>query len=329
MVAENLLKMSNHINDVSAGCRVNAIGDRFMKIMVGYNGGDVGKRALSLARDYAKTFNAFVYIITSMEGGNSEKPSDIVNAQDQLDDAKKFMLDAGIECEAQQSVRGMSPGEDLINFANENDISHIFLGLKKKSRAQKVLLGSTSAYIILKASCPVTTVNWDITRLSTDEILDGKKILIVDDEPDILETIEELLDMCLIDSAPDFETAKELLNTNKYDIAILDIMGIQGYDLLDLAKDKRIPALMLTAHALTPENLKESIKKGADAYIPKDELVNIADHIADVIKSNVKGKQGYGAWFSNLKPFFDKAFGKGWRDQDRNFWNSFDDKYGR
>ncbi|MCK5543363.1 MAG: universal stress protein [Desulfobacterales bacterium] len=300
-----------------------------MKIMVGYNGGDVGRRALSLARDYAKTYEAFVYIVTSMEGGTSERQSDIASAQEDLDFAKSFMQEAGIECDTQQIVRGLSPGEDLVKFAYDMDISHIFLGLKKKSRAQKMLLGSTSGYVILKAPCPVTTVKWDITSLSTEDILKDQKILIVDDEPDIIETIEELLDMCSLDTAPTFEAAKKLLSENKYDLAILDIMGIQGYDLLDLAKQRGIPALMLTAHALTPENLRESIEKGADAYVPKDELVNIADHIADVIKSNVKGKQGYGAWFSNLKPFFDKAFGKGWRDKDRTFWNSFDDKYGR
>ena len=300
-----------------------------MKIMVGYNGGAIGRRALSIAREYAKTFNAFVYIVTSMEGGTSEKTSDIEKAQEDLDFAANFMQTAGVECDARQSVRGLSPGEDLVKFANDNDITHIFLGVRTKSRAQKVLLGSISSYVILKASCPVTTVTWDLTRLSTEDILKDQKILIVDDEPDVVETIEELLDMCALDTAPDFKTAKKLLTTNKYDIAILDIMGIQGYDLLDLARQRNIPALMLTAHALTPENLKESIEKGADAYVPKDELVNIADHIADVIKSNFKGKQGYGAWFSNLKPFFDKAFGKGWRDKDRKFWNTFDDKYGR
>ncbi len=300
-----------------------------MKIMVGYNGGNVGRRALSIARDYAETFDAFVYVITSMEGGTSEKPSDIIKVQEDLDFANKFLTEASIKCDAQQLVRGLTPGEDLVKFAEDMDISHIFLGVRKKSKTQKLLLGSTSSYVILNSPCPVTTVKWDIARLSTEDILRDQKILIVDDEQDIIETIEELLDMCSLDTAPDFETAKKLLNNNTYDIAILDIMGIQGYDLLDIAKDRGIPALMLTAHALTPENLKESIEKGADAYVPKDELVNLAEHIADVIKSNTKGKQGYGAWFSNLKPFFDKAFGKGWREKDRTFWNSFDDKYGR
>jgi nucleotide-binding universal stress UspA family protein len=37
------------------------------------------------------------------------------------------------------------------------NIDMIFLGIKKKSRAQKILLGSTAQYIILKGPCPVTT----------------------------------------------------------------------------------------------------------------------------------------------------------------------------
>ena len=129
-----------------------------MKIMVGYNGGEVGELALSLARDYAKTNNAFVYILTSVEGGASEKPSDIVEAEKGLSFAKSMMEEAGLQCDAQQSVRGLSAGEDLVKFAQENEIGHIFLGIKKRSRVQKALLGSTSRYVILKAPCPVTTV---------------------------------------------------------------------------------------------------------------------------------------------------------------------------
>ena len=129
-----------------------------MKIMVGYNGGEVGELALSLARDYAKTNNAFVYILTSLEGGASEKASDILEAEKDLIFAKALMEDAGIPCDAQQSVRGLSAGEDLVKFAEDNQIGHIFLGIKKTSRVQKALLGSTSRYVILKAPCPVTTV---------------------------------------------------------------------------------------------------------------------------------------------------------------------------
>ncbi len=299
-----------------------------MKVPVGYNGGEVGKLALSLARDFAKINNAFVYIVTSMEGGASEKQSDIIEVEKGLAFAEKLMENSSVQFDIQQSVRGLSAGEDLVKFAKENEIDQIFLGIKKKSRAQKAILGSTARYIILKAPCPVTTTRFELSSITTEQLLKDRRLLVVDDEPDIIETVEELLDMCSLDTAASFDEAKKLLEKNYYDLAILDIMGVSGYDVLELARKKDIPALMLTAHALTPENLRESIQKGADSYIPKDELANLVGHVTDVIKARLDGKQGYGAWFSNLKPFFDKSFGKGWRDKDRNFWNTFDDKYG-
>ncbi|MCG8683913.1 MAG: universal stress protein [Desulfobacterales bacterium] len=298
-----------------------------MKILVGYDGGEVGRLALSLARDMAGIRSAFVYVVTSMHGGASERQADIERVEKGLEFAQSFMENSGIQCESQQSVRGMSAGEDLVKFAKENDIDHIFLGIRKKSRAQKAILGSTARYVILKAPCPVTTVKFEGDNISAEDLLRDRHILVVDDEPDILETIEELLDMCILDLADSFDTAKKLLRQNVYDLAILDIMGVSGYDILQLARDKKVPALMLTAHALTPENLKESIQKGADSYIPKDELANLTEHAADVIRARLTGDQG--TWFSNLKPFFDRTFGKGWRDKDRTFWNSFDDKYGK
>ncbi len=129
-----------------------------MNIMVGYNGGDVGERALKMARDYALLTNAFVHIITSMEGGEKETTADIQKADKDLKFAGKFMKSSSLKFLARQSVRGLSPGEDIVQYAKENDIEYIFLGLKKKSRTQKMLLGSTARYVILKAHCPVTSI---------------------------------------------------------------------------------------------------------------------------------------------------------------------------
>jgi nucleotide-binding universal stress UspA family protein/CheY-like chemotaxis protein len=300
-----------------------------MKILVGYDGGEEGRLALGLARDTAVFHDGFVHVITSMEGGSAEKQADIQTAEKNLGFAKTLLAHANLECDCQQSVRGMSAGEDLVKFAEENDIDQIFLGIRKKSRAQKAILGSTARYVILKAPCPVTTVKFDLDTISNQDLLKDRRILVVDDEPDILETIEELMDMCILDTAESFEIARKKIDENVYDLAILDIMGVSGYDILALAKEKDLPALMLTAHALTPENLKESIRKGADAYIPKDELANLSTHVADVIRTRIQGNQGYGAWFTKLKPFFDKSFGTGWQEKDKSFWNSFNDKYGR
>ncbi len=162
--------------------------------------------------------------------------------------------------------------------------------------------------------------------MQDDDILKGKRILIVDDEPDILETLEDLLSMCLIDTAPSFETGKKFLDKNVYDLAIFDIMGVKGYDLLRIAKEKGVPALMLTAHALSPDNLVRSIKEGAQSYVPKDKLPDIALFIRDVLEERQKSGNKPGRWFTRLKPFFDKQFGDGWRDNDKEFWLDFDNK---
>ncbi len=159
-----------------------------------------------------------------------------------------------------------------------------------------------------------------------ESILENKRVLVVDDEPDILETLEELLFTCSIDTASSFEQAIELLKNNTYDVAVLDIMGVKGYEILKATNKLNIPSLMLTAHALTPDNLKQSIEKGADAYVPKDKLVDISMYVADVLTAKKQGKIGQTAWFSSLLPAFDKLFGKNWRKTDKDFWDNFDKK---
>jgi len=129
-----------------------------MKILVGYSATDVAYAALTLAREHARTFNAKVLIMTSMEGGASETQKEINEVEESLKKAEQFMKEKGVDCETHQLARGMSPGEDLVKFAQDNEIALIYVGIKKKSRTQKIILGSTAQFIILKAPCPVVTV---------------------------------------------------------------------------------------------------------------------------------------------------------------------------
>ena len=151
--------------------------------------------------------------------------------------------------------------------------------------------------------------------------LEGKRILIVDDEPDILVTLEGLLDECEIDTASDFHTANALLDKKTYDAAILDIMGVRGYEILEITTVKNIPTLMLTAHALSPENLVKSLKKGALAYVPKDRVSEIEDFLEDILEAHEKEEKKPGKWFSRLEHYFEKKFGADWKDKtDPEFW---------
>ena len=154
------------------------------------------------------------------------------------------------------------------------------------------------------------------------KILKGKRVLIVDDEEDILELLLELLDMCKIDKASSFEEAKELLENNFYHIAVLDIMGVRGYELLEIANKKNVPALMLTAHALSKDNLKKSFKEGASYYVPKDEISKIDIFLADIIEARDKKRNVWAKWYERLSGFCDRRFGPNWKDEDPEFWNS-------
>ncbi|MFP3929160.1 MAG: response regulator [Desulfobacteraceae bacterium] len=156
--------------------------------------------------------------------------------------------------------------------------------------------------------------------MDTKKILKGKYILVVDDEPDVLDLLVELLEMCRVDKASSFEEAKKLLEWNSYDAAILDIMGVKGYELLEIARRRDIPALMLTAHALTKDDLKKSAESGASFYAPKDEMNRIDVFLADVIEAREKGKNVWARWYDRLSGFFDRRFGPDWKESDPEFW---------
>ncbi len=160
--------------------------------------------------------------------------------------------------------------------------------------------------------------------MSDTSMIEGIKVLVVDDEPDILEVLEELLDMCHVTAASTFEKAKNLLETQAFDIAILDIMGVDGYSLLEIANKKNIPAVMLTAHAFSADNLVKTIKEGAYAYVPKEEISRIAEFLSDALNAKKKGKNPWSDWEERLpSSYFEKRWGSTWKNSDRAFWNKF------
>jgi CheY-like chemotaxis protein len=160
------------------------------------------------------------------------------------------------------------------------------------------------------------------TQLETKR-LNGKKVLIVDDEPDVLETLSGLLSMCDVKKASTFEEARDFLDKDELDIAVLDIMGVNGYKLLEIANKKSVIAVMLTAHALSPDNIVKSFKGGAASYLPKEEMARIAEFLEEVLEAKEKGKHLWWRWLDRWGDFYDKKFGADWKDEDKEFWEKF------
>ena len=128
------------------------------KIIVGYDGTDTAKSALALAKEHAIAFYAKIYVVQSLMGGEGTKVEEIKAAEDGLEDAKGILEKDNIPCETHLLIRGMMPGEDLVQFAKDNEADEIILGVRRRSKVGKLMFGSTAQYVILEAACPVVTV---------------------------------------------------------------------------------------------------------------------------------------------------------------------------
>ena len=156
-------------------------------------------------------------------------------------------------------------------------------------------------------------------------VLDGKRILAVDDEPDVLSVLEEEIGSvcknCTIEKATRYEQAAALLKTNSYDLVILDIMGVRGFDLLQLAVERKFRVAMLTAHALNPDALKRAFELKARAYLPKEKLGEVVPFLEDVLRYEYL--PGWKRLFENLKGFFDSRFESDWEKKTGLNWREW------
>ena len=157
--------------------------------------------------------------------------------------------------------------------------------------------------------------------MASDSPLKDKLVLIVDDEPDVLETVAELLDMCQVHKAASYDTALQYILSYTYDTVILDIMGVNGFELLKNAVARGFPAVMLTAYAVTPEALKKSIKLGAVSFLPKEKMPELVFFLEDVVEST--GKASWARLFDKLGIYFENRFGSNWKRKDK-FFEAFE-----
>lgn len=146
-------------------------------------------------------------------------------------------------------------------------------------------------------------------------VLEGRTILAVDDERDVLTVLEEeilnVCPTCRIDNSTTYEGGADLLRRNDYDVVILDIMGVQGFDLLEIAAGRKLRAVMLTSKALTPEDLKRSFDLGAWAFLPKDKLGEIVPFLEDALR--YERKTGWQRLLKKLENYFDSRWGSEWK----------------
>ncbi len=104
--------------------------------------------------------------------------------------------------------------------------------------------------------------------------LQGRRILLVDDEADTLDACTQILrkDGCLVETATSAQEAVRLLHARPFDLAITDLKmpQVDGLELLKAIKriDPEMAVVIITGYA-TVETAVASMKEGAYDYIPK------------------------------------------------------------
>jgi DNA-binding response OmpR family regulator len=155
-------------------------------------------------------------------------------------------------------------------------------------------------------------------------VLEGKAVLEVDDEPDVLEAIAEVHDLRRVDTAGAFDRAEQMLQTGKYEVVIPDVLGVKGWRLLDPAVERKSLAVMLTAPALSPDYILRAMERGAISYVPKEDPAYLDPMLAELFDSVTRGDSPWRHTLNRLEPFLDEPFHPDWRQEHSALWDDLD-----
>ena len=128
-----------------------------MKIVVAYDENTSFSNVLDTALKRAKQSDAYIYLVRTCPSDMKEQK--IRELEYRLNEVRQEVFKReGIKSESHILIRGLAPGEDLVQFAREKDADEVVIGIKKRSKVGKLVFGSTAQYVILEAHCPVLSV---------------------------------------------------------------------------------------------------------------------------------------------------------------------------
>ncbi len=129
-----------------------------MSILVGFDGSPHAKAALRTAQKRARTFDRQLEVVTAVVRRSTDQAEEITKAEKALELVQADCKKKDIDCRTKLLIRELDAGEALVEYAGQGEYEELVIGVKKRSRVEKLLLGSNAQYIILNAPCPVLSV---------------------------------------------------------------------------------------------------------------------------------------------------------------------------
>ncbi|MCL2831333.1 MAG: universal stress protein [Betaproteobacteria bacterium] len=127
-----------------------------MTILVAYVPRPEGQAALEKGIEIAIRQNENLVVINAGPGGHHEDPN-VANG-DEAEQVEGRLAALPIRAEFRQFVRGKSTIEEIEELVEKLQVSMLVIGLRRRSRVGKLLLGSTAQEILINTSCPVLAV---------------------------------------------------------------------------------------------------------------------------------------------------------------------------
>lgn len=95
-----------------------------------------------------------IYAVNSLPGGSRSSDGEVRSGRDALE----VFEASSVAIDTHQLVRGNSPQEDIIEFADDHDVDEIVVGIRKRSPTGKLVFGSTAQDLLLSSELPVVCV---------------------------------------------------------------------------------------------------------------------------------------------------------------------------
>ncbi|MCH1770718.1 MULTISPECIES: universal stress protein [Metallosphaera] len=139
----------------------------FKHILVAFDGSENAKRALNVAVDLSKRYEAKLDVVEVVDtsvllgAGIGPVPPDVIEslynkARADIESAKKIADQAGVKAEG-VIVEG-DPATAIMDYASKNGVDLIVTGSRGLSTIKRMFLGSVSSRIIHEAKMPVLVV---------------------------------------------------------------------------------------------------------------------------------------------------------------------------
>ena len=128
-----------------------------MRIVVGYLRSPEGAAALERAIEEATLRDAELVVVHSAP----DRAEEVRSYDEEFEALGTRLDDAGITHRTIDYVRGNSPARDLLEAIEEFDAELAVIGMRRRSPVGKLVLGSNSQDVLLKADCPVLAVKPD------------------------------------------------------------------------------------------------------------------------------------------------------------------------